>query len=107
MTPIEYQIKVRRTAKSDDPRDQRILNWALGLTGEAGEVANKIKKQTFHGHGENADEIADEVGDVLWYVAMLLDEYGYNLEQVMLQNIHKLEQRYPERFDPERSRFRV
>lgn len=70
---------------------------ALGLVGEAGEVAEKIKKIIRDQDGEltdmNREEIAKELGDVLWYIAILSDEMGVTLDKVAEMNIYKLTSR--------------
>jgi NTP pyrophosphatase (non-canonical NTP hydrolase) len=98
----EYRIGRRRTMNADlDLRDQR-LNAALGL-GETGEVQNLVKKEIYHEHQADALGILDEVGDILFYADWLLETYGWTLEQAMIENIKKLQKRYPDGFDPERS----
>lgn len=75
-----------------------LLNGALGLTGEAGEVADMIKKHIFHGHDLTAEELVKELGDVCWYLALLCTAIDVSLEDVMAQNIEKLKKRYPDGF---------
>lgn len=69
----------------------------LGLTGEAGEVANKVKKIMRDHYGEltgpRAAAIAEELGDVLWYVAMAATELGADLGEIAALNAAKLESR--------------
>ena len=69
----------------------------LGLTGEAGEVADKVKKVIRDRQGvfdqETCEAIKLELGDVLWYVAQLASELGYDLEQVAEANLQKLSSR--------------
>lgn len=79
-----------------DPGD--LLNGALGLTGEAGEVADMIKKHIFHGHDLNLDELIKELGDVSWYLALLCTTINVSFEEILVKNIEKLEERYPEGF---------
>lgn len=105
------QEKILRKSVADsfddhapDPGD--LLNGALGLTGEAGEVADIIKKYIFHGHKLDRDEIVKELGDVLWYVALLCETIGVSIDDVMVKNINKLEARYPDGFSSEKSRNR-
>jgi NTP pyrophosphatase (non-canonical NTP hydrolase) len=83
-----------------------LINGALGLTGEAGEVADIIKKHTMQGHDLDCEHIAKELGDVLWYVAETATAIGYDLETIMQMNIDKLMKRYPEGFSSERSQDR-
>lgn len=75
-----------------------LLNGALGLTGEAGEVADSIKKTIFHGHKMDYDGLVKELGDVCWYLALLCHAIDVPLEEVMTLNIEKLKKRYPEGF---------
>ena len=75
-----------------------LLNGALGLTGEAGEVADQIKKTIFHGHDLDRDGLIKELGDVCWYLALLCHAIDVPLEEVMIRNIEKLKKRYPEGF---------
>ena len=75
-----------------------LLNGALGLTGEAGEVADMVKKHIFHGHDLTTEELVKELGDVCWYLALMCNAIGVNLEDVMALNIEKLKKRYPDGF---------
>ncbi len=75
-----------------------LLNGALGLPGEAGEVADLVKKYIFHGHDLNRGELVKEIGDVCWYLALLCHAIDVPLEVVMISNIEKLRNRYPEGF---------
>lgn len=100
MNANEYQRKAMRTATH---KCYDLANAALGLTGEAGEVADIIKKHLYQGHGLCPDEVIEELGDVLWYVALMADCFNITLGFVMHQNIAKLKARYPEGFDPVRS----
>ncbi len=98
MTPNEYQELAMRTARSNAPQYDRYANWALGLCGEAGEVSEHIKKFLFHKKLLDVDAIVKELGDVLWYTAVLANDLGYSLENVMDVNIAKLQERYPDGF---------
>ena len=80
-----------------------IMNACLGLSGETGEVNDLIKKWIFHGHELDDDKLAKELGDILWYVAMMCQSFGFNMEEIMQMNIDKLEARYPEGFSEEAS----
>ncbi len=99
-----YQLEAARTANGSD--ESRQVYGALGVAGEAGEVADLIKKQHFHGHDADRGAVARELGDVLWYVSLLAGAYGYTLEEIAQINIEKLHQRYPDGFDMARSRER-
>lgn len=98
----EYQKEAMRTAKRaegeeiDEGLDTAVM--ALGLAGEAGEVADLIKKSLGHGHPLDHEKLGKELGDVLWYLAVLADRFGLTLEWVASRNIQKLRQRYPDGF---------
>jgi NTP pyrophosphatase (non-canonical NTP hydrolase) len=103
----EYQVVAGRTAGAGGSGDRRLMVSALGLAGEAGEFANLVKKFTAHGHAVDQGALADELGDVLWYVAEAATSCGLNLGEIASQNVAKLRARYPEGFDEERSRNRT
>ena len=103
MTGNEYQKLAMRTANEEC---FNLANAGLGLSGEAGEATDIIKKYLFHGHGLCPEHLAKELGDVMWYVALVATLIGYDLEGVMQMNIDKLKARYPEGFDPEKSQHR-
>ena len=89
----EYQKLARSTAVY--PEEHKVVYPALGLCGEAGEVADKIKK-TIRGDSsldEVSGNIAGELGDVLWYLAILADDLGVELEDVAKWNVDKLQRR--------------
>lgn len=80
-----------------------IINASLGLSGEAGELNDFLKKWIFHGHEMNEEAVKKEIGDCCWYIAMMCESFGFDLDEIMRMNIKKLEERYPEGFDPEKS----
>jgi len=90
----DYQDQANDTAIY--PNESRLVYPALGLTGEAGEVADKIKKlirdkRTFD--ALERIEIAKEVGDVLWYVAALARDLGVDMDTMAQMNLEKLRDR--------------
>jgi len=76
-----------------------LLNGVLGLTGEAGEVSDLVKKGIFHEKGIDREHLEKELGDVMWYLALICYTCGFNLDEIMQMNIDKLKARYPEGFD--------
>ena len=104
MTINEYQKEALRTASGMNYENYGMLiNGALGLCGEAGEVADIIKKSVFQGHKLDAEHIAEELGDVAWYIAISAQALGFSLEYVFQKNVDKLRKRYPNGFEAERS----
>ena len=90
-----YQQVAKTTAIY--PREQAIIYPTLGLTGEAGEVANKVKKIIRDGSDKNDDslvsEIKSEIGDCLWYIAVLANDFNIKLSDIASANLEKLEKR--------------
>lgn len=103
MTLNEYQEKAMRTAT---PASISLVNSALGMSAEAGEFADILKKYLYHGHPLEAEKMIEEAGDVLWYVTLAAKALGVTLEGLAQHNIKKLEKRYPDGFDTERSLHR-
>ena len=87
MSLNEYQNAAAKTAVYKTAH--QILYPALGLAGEAGEVANKVKKM-LRDNDFDRDAIVAEIGDVLWYIAALSRDLNVNLQDIALANIEKL-----------------
>ena len=102
-----YQAKALRTVNNDLTAIQQLENGLMGLNGEAGEALDILKKHLFQGHELDTAHIAKELGDVAWYLSVSAYAIGYDLETIMANNITKLEARYPEGFDTEKSQNRV
>lgn len=98
-----YQKAALRTAPTNLEPKLLLLNGALGLSGESGEVNDILKKHLFQGHDLDRVAMAKELGDLCWYIAVAAHALGYSLEEVFQMNIDKLWQRYPEGFDSDRS----
>lgn len=97
MTFDEYQAKAMTTA-IDHPHAQLDKTiWALGIVGEAGEVAEKWKKIVAYREGvvtdEDRIEIQKELGDVLWYIAVFAQKLGISLDDAAQMNVEKLASR--------------
>jgi NTP pyrophosphatase (non-canonical NTP hydrolase) len=103
----DYQQLAARTLGRDRTDEQQLANAALGLTGEAGEVAEVIKKHLFHATPLDRDALTKELGDCLWYIAAFATVLDLSLDDIAARNIAKLRARYPDGFDPERSKNRV
>jgi len=100
----KYQKKCRETAVYPDAltdSNKELTHLTLGLCGEAGEVANKVKRierrqLMLFRTTEDCRDIAEELGDTLWYLARLADALGFDLDDIMSQNLKKTQKRYME-----------
>jgi len=97
MTFDDYQRKALKTAikHPDDLMDKTI--WVMGVAGEAGEVVEKWKKIVAYKEGKITEddraELAKELGDVVWYIAVLAHSLGLSFDQIMQTNLSKLASR--------------
>ena len=96
MEYLNRQNVVRKEEKIDIGG---VLNGCLGLSGESGETLDMIKKFVFHEKELDEEHLKKELGDVMWYVAMICESVGFDLDDVMQTNVDKLKARYPEGFD--------
>ena len=93
----KYQELCKVTAKKFSDKTKEILSWGLGIAGEAGDVAGCIKK-TFSHNNDQRDGIKENLGDALWYAAMICNFFGWDFQEVLEENIKKLKKRYPKGF---------
>lgn len=103
MTINEYQQLAMVTLNPALSRQEILLNGILGLSGETGECADLVKKHLYQGHPLNEEKLAEELGDVAWYIAETAHALGLDLESILTRNIDKLKRRYPEGFSAARS----
>jgi len=106
MTIKDYQKLAMTTLNPDLPPRDVLLNGVMGLCGEAGEAIDVVKKHLMQGHPLDRDHLAEELGDIAWYLAETATALDLSLEDIFRQNIEKLKRRYPEGFDTERSQHR-
>lgn len=97
MTFDEYQKQALTTAANDyEPLMEKTI-WAMGIAGEAGEVVEKWKKIVAYQQGKITDDdlklLKKELGDVVWYIAVLAHSLGLSFEEVMQHNVKKLKDR--------------
>lgn len=76
----------------------RLLHAGIGMSGEAGEIIDSLKKSIIYGRPIDLTNLKEECGDVLWYMAIMLHAIGSSFEEVMEMNKTKLNKRYPSGF---------
>lgn len=111
MTPSEYIQKALRTESSyrfdaTGEVTPRIEHGVMGAVTESAELMDAIKKAKMYGRALDRVNLIEEMGDVMWYFAILADELGVSFEEIWEKNISKLRQRYPEKFTHELSEQR-
>ncbi len=98
MNATKYQILAERTAKSMPSKVEDLVHAALGLSGEAGEFTDAVKKSYIYGKPLDVHNLIEELGDAMWYIALAASKLGVGLEDIMQLNIQKLQRRYPEKY---------
>jgi NTP pyrophosphatase (non-canonical NTP hydrolase) len=104
MTLNQFQTSAVRSVNPGATYKDRMADYGLGVAGEAGEVADIIKKVVSYGKEMDTQKFKKELGDVLWYVAALAWVNGMTLEDVAVTNVNKLMARYPNGFEAERAK---
>lgn len=99
----EYQKLAMRTLNPEIDKKELILNASMGLCGESGEVIDLVKKHLFQGHDLDDERLIKELGDVAWYLAEAATALNVNLSEILEKNIKKLENRFPDGFNSNRS----
>ena len=94
----EYQTLASRTRKEFDEIKDMQADVGLGIAGEAGEVADIIKKHLAGAKVIDHEHLKEELGDVLWYIAEACDCFGLTMQEVAQANIEKLAKRHPNGF---------
>lgn len=105
----KYQQECKRTVRDFKSKEHEIMTWGLGIAGESGDVAGCIKKTYIHMNDQTAGT-RENLGDVLWYVAMICNFYGWDIEDIFKENMEKLRKRYPDGFtekDASRNNTRI
>jgi len=99
----DYQKFCKTIAKKFSDPEKEIMTWGLGISGEAGDVAGCIKKTYSHDNDQKAG-IRENIGDTLWYAATICNFFGWDLMEVIEENVSKLENRYPGGFDTKKAK---
>ena len=94
----EYQEACKRTSKKFASSETEIATWGLGIAGEAGDVASCIKKTFVQKNEFVKDGIKGNIGDMIWYAAMICSCFGWKLSDCLRKNVDKLKARYPDGF---------
>jgi len=94
-----YEEMAQKTEPELQNENLRLLHAVVGLTTEVGELADPIKKKVFYGReltDETVENLEEEIGDILWYLAIICNHFGFFFQDIMWKNINKLAKRYPD-----------
>lgn len=105
LTPDQYDEFGSRLGSSHD--QLKVLHSAMGISGEAGELMDAVKKHVLYNKPLDVENVKEELGDLLWYMALMLDQAGSSFEEVMEMNFEKLEKRYPSGFTEKHAQLRL
>lgn len=106
----EYQRLAARTAKDFRHLETDLTHAALGLATEVGEFTTVVKRAAIYDVPISAEmrvNMHEELGDILWYLALAATKLGWDLEQVAAENIEKLRQRYPAKYSDSAAEARL
>lgn len=104
---IENVIKTEKPeAKSLSLDESRLLHGAMGISTEAGEILDNMKKHIFYGEPIDYNNLREEIGDILWYMGIMIDTTGQSFLQIMGDNLEKLKKRFPDGFTDKKAQNR-
>lgn len=104
----QYSSRLRMMGATDNPADElltpiRLNHAVVGAAGEIGELAAAIEKWIYYGKVLDRVNIKEEIGDILWYMALAANTLGYDLGEIAESNITKLRIRFPNKFTEEKA----
>lgn len=90
-----------------DPKTYDLMHAAIGISGEAGEFLDSVKKTFIYNKPFDVEHAKEEIGDILWYISLALRTMDVSFEQVMEENINKLSLRYPDKYSDQAAQERA
>lgn len=102
-SPFVNHVKPAVLFKREPTGSEKLLHATLGIASEAGELCEAILKDKYYGENVDVVNVKEELGDLLWYFAIILREFNLDLHEVMQNNIDKLKARYGDKFSEERA----
>lgn len=95
---IDGALRTEPQAYYPDRINMRALHAYMGLTTEVGELVDTFKKHIFYGKEIDHENLVEEMGDLFWYIALMVSHLGVSFEEIMQKNNTKLRLRYPDKF---------
>lgn len=103
----QYAALAVRTEKVLPTMVERLVHASLGLATETGEVTTEVKRAAIYGKPVDTEHVAEELGDLLWYIALAANAIGADLDAIAAANIEKLRIRFPEKYSDEAAEARA
>ena len=97
----KYTELAMRTAKDMGTEQMNLIHAALGISSDAGELVDAIKKHVIYRKPLDMENVLEEIGDCLWFLALAANTLGVPLSMIAMNNIGKLAKRYPEKYSDE------
>ena len=104
---MNFENNVQRLFVKPEDKTLRLVHAAMGISGEAGEVVDAVKKHWIYGAPLDKENLLEECGDVLFYVSACLSLCGFSINDAMNHNIEKLNKRYPAGYSDNDARKRA
>lgn len=80
------------------PKQYDLLHATLGIAGESGEIVDAVKKSVIYGKELDVANMREEIGDIMWYIALACRTLDFDLNEILDENIAKLQKRYPDKY---------
>lgn len=95
-TAVDYADFVEKLFKKMDNHTEYLVHAAMGISGEAGEIIDAVKKKWVYNKLLDEANLKEELGDILFYIQAMANFLPCTIEELMLANMEKLKKRYPE-----------
>lgn len=89
------------------PNEYDLMHATLGIAGESGELVDAVKKSVIYGKDLDIVNMREEIGDIMWYIALMCRTLDFDLDEILDENIAKLKLRYPEKYTDEHASLRL
>ena len=106
----EYQLAAARTAKMFESSQANLIHAALGIATEGGEFTTEVKRHAIYSKELSPamrQHMLEELGDLMWYIALAVTHLGSDLGAVAAANIEKLKERFPEKYTDQAAEARA
>ena len=90
-----------------DAKMYDLMHATLGIAGESGEIVDAVKKHVIYGKELDVVNMREEIGDIMWYIALACRTLDFDLDELLQENIDKLQKRYPEKYSDEHATIRL